>query len=565
MRSGAVTPAAEQELVLGRYRLQERLGAGGFGVVWRAHDELLRREVAVKRIALPTSADRDRATREALAGARLAHPAIVALYEAGSDSQAFYLISELVHGETLAQALAAEELCDEELMEIGVALCDALAHAHARGVVHRDVKPQNVLLPDSPEPGEQPLAIAKLTDFGGAQLVGEEALTRTGDVLGTFAYMAPEQSEGRGVGPATDLYSLALVLYEGFSGSNPVRGPTPAATVRRIGRPLPPLARLRGDLPRELTRALDAAVCPEPADRGSLTDLREDLQDALAGPPRRHRWRRALEPPLVDPVPLEYRAGRDPRPPELWEPLGVGAVEARHEPQTPRPDAAGWLTGQRLLWVAAVLGLCAWQASAGRSGVAVVALAAVLPLVALVRRPGLRWLLAGFAPLLGVVGLAGAYPALAGQVVRWRSRAVLGALGYWWLTLAGLLLDDRAQHLWLGLPAGVSVRWESSPTLAVTHALVPVATLGVLLGALLWALAATLLPWLVRGRGAGPDALAAIGWAAGLAAASPVLDGGLRLHAGVPSPRGVIVGAALGAALAVGGQALRGRTGSRDH
>ena len=254
--------AAADELVLERYRLLERLGSGGFGVVWRAHDELLCREVAVKRLDLGPAIDSERATREALASARLAHPAIVALYEACARDGAFYLISELVDGDTLARLIAADELEDEEVLEIGIALASALEHAHARGVIHRDIKPQNVLVPHPREDGAPPpqafAAAAKLTDFGGASLIGEDALTRTGDVLGTLAYMAPEQSEGREVTQQADLYSLALVIYEALSGENPVRGATPAATVRRIGRALPPLARSRRDLPPELTRAIDA-------------------------------------------------------------------------------------------------------------------------------------------------------------------------------------------------------------------------------------------------------------------------------------------------------------------
>src|SRR5205807_4816615 len=152
------------------------------------------------------------------------------------------------------------------VLQIGIALADALAHAHARGVIHRDVKPQNVLVPHERE--QEPLtargspAVAKLTDFGGARLAGDDVLTRTGDVLGTLAYMAPEQSDGGEVGEAADLYSLALILYEALCGVNPVRGPTPAATARRIGRPLEPLERSRGDLPRALTRALDRALAP---------------------------------------------------------------------------------------------------------------------------------------------------------------------------------------------------------------------------------------------------------------------------------------------------------------
>ena len=140
--------------MLDRYRLLERLGAGGFGVVWRAHDELLHREVAVKRVLLGPDGGRSSGrTREALAAARLAHPAIVALYEACAVEDAFYLISELVDGETLARLIAEDALEDEEVLEIGVALAGALAHAHARGVIHRDIKPQNVLVPDRAEAG----------------------------------------------------------------------------------------------------------------------------------------------------------------------------------------------------------------------------------------------------------------------------------------------------------------------------------------------------------------------------------------------------------------------------
>ena len=273
------------ELLLGRYLLQERLGAGGFGTVWRAHDEQLDRAVAVKRIPLPSEEDRERATREAHATARLAHPAIVALYEASSDEDAFYLISELIDGATLAELISEDQLADEEVLEIGVALLSALEHAHARGVIHRDVKPQNVLVPSdaaehTPTRGATPPP-AKLADFGGARLAGDDALTRTGDVLGTLAYMAPEQSEGHEAGPAADLYSLALLLYEALSGVNPVRGRTPAATARRIGAPVEPLERRRRDLPRELTRALDRALLAQPERRGTLGDLHDVLERTL--------------------------------------------------------------------------------------------------------------------------------------------------------------------------------------------------------------------------------------------------------------------------------------------
>ena len=534
---------------LDRYRLLERLGAGGFGVVWRAHDELLDREVAVKVIPLPAGEDRERATREALACARLAHPAIVALYEACAAEDAFYLISELVHGETLAQLIAREALGDEEVLAIGLALIDALLHAHGRGVIHRDIKPQNVLVPHPPEeptppaPGEPPppslAAVAKLTDFGGALLAGEEALTHTGDVLGTLAYMAPEQIEGREVGGPADLYSLALVLYEALSGVNPVRGPTHAATARRIGSELPPLGGPRRDLPRELTRAVDLALDPDPRRRGTLPELGEAIAHALHQTPR---------PPLV--------TVEGPPPPRSQE-----------QPVEEQPDTAGWLTIQRLGWIAAALSVCIWQIADSRPGVGLIVLCAALALVLLVRRPGPQWATAALAPLLGLAGLAGVFPALAGQATRWRARALLGALGYWWLRLAELPFDRGARHLWLGPPASLGARssWEGSLSTTAVHALGPLLGIALLLGAALWALAAAVLPWIVRGRSALSDTLAAILWAGALAASAPLVDRGFPLVGGsgvggaaIPSPRGVILGSALGAIFAVGARAVRG-------
>jgi len=554
-------------VVLGRYRLLERLGRGGFGEVWRAHDELLHREVAVKRIWLGPDGDSDRATREALAAARLAHPAIVALYEACTVDDAFYLISELIDGETLASLITAGTLEDEQVLEIGVALADALAHAHARGVVHRDIKPQNVLVPDHPESAAGP---AKLTDFGGASLVGEDALTRTGDVLGTLAYMAPEQSEGREVGAQSDLYSLALVLYEALCGVNPVRGATPAATVRRIGAEIDPLERRRGDLPRTLTRSLDTALAPSPADRGTLDRLSLALQETLEqgltrrrrgraqGRARREEHRHESEPTIRGVATARRPTVRQSLPAIDPRPLAESPPDSdEHE----APESAR-LVLPRGVWMACALAGILWQAWAGRPGVALLILAAALPLLALPRRVGPAWLGCAIAPALGIVGLAGAFPALAGQARRWRQRAALGALAYWWLILAEPLADSQsvALRLWMGAPSGTPARavWEGSLGTTVTHVLGPMLGLGVLCGATLWAAAAIVLPWVVRGRSAALDVLAASAWSAGVAIAAPLLDAGLSAPAAHPGPRGAVLGAALGGLVAVAARALRG-------
>ncbi len=202
-------------MVMGRYRLTKRLGSGAFGTVWSARDARLDRDVAVK--VLPRErVVHARFEREARAAARLQHPAIVTLYEAAVDDEGAYLVSELVRGRTLDTLLGQGKLSDREIIEVGIALCDALIHAHGQGVIHRDVKPSNVLVPNRSggrgrAGGTQIWDRAKLTDFGVAQVIGGATLTRTGDVVGTLAYMAPEQADGREVGPEADLYSLALV------------------------------------------------------------------------------------------------------------------------------------------------------------------------------------------------------------------------------------------------------------------------------------------------------------------------------------------------------------------
>ncbi len=562
-----------EALVLGRYRLLERLGAGGFGVVWRAHDELLHREVAVKRISLGAGGDPidlARASREAIAGARLAHPAIVVLHEACAAQDAFYLISELIHGDTLAELIAADALTDEELLEIALALAEALAHAHARGVIHRDVKPQNVLVPHEPD---ERGGVAKLADFGGARLTSEDALTRTGDVLGTLAYMAPEQSEGHEAGEPADLYALALVLYEGLSGVNPVRGATPAATARRIGSRLKPLERCRGDLPRSLTRAIDLALLPEPEQRGELEDLHVALEEALVrGLKRTRRGARhcgllVASPREATPHPgaglrgdgeLDHEPTRRSDHPQhvVRCPPAWADRDPMQEEESPSPPSRR-LALPRAVCLGCALAAIVWLLATGRPGAALLLLAAAAPLVLLPRRSGLGWLTAALAPALGAVGLAAAFPALAGPRARLARRAALGALGYWWLILAEPLLDRR---LWLGVPAGTPARvvWEGSLSSAATHVVGPSLGLGVLYGAAVWALAAVLLPWVVRGRSAVLDVVAASAWSVALLLACAPHYAGYTVSVVSATPRGAVIGSILGGALAVAARALRG-------
>jgi serine/threonine-protein kinase len=272
-------------LVLNRFLIERRIGSGGFGVVYEAWDGRLERSVAVKAIDSRGVESRHRVLREAQAAARLNHSGIVTLYEIGEEDGNALLVSELVEGATLAQLTAEGALSDREIAEIGADLCEALDHAHSRSVVHRDIKPENVIVSEDGE------LRAKLMDFGIARLTDAVALTAPGDVVGTLAYMSPEQAEGRSAGPESDVYSLGLMLYECWSGHNPNRRSTPAATARAIGARPRPLRRLRPDLPRPLTDVVDAALEARPSRRPQLEELGAALEESLEllddGPPRR--------------------------------------------------------------------------------------------------------------------------------------------------------------------------------------------------------------------------------------------------------------------------------------
>ena len=188
--SGEGRSAVVGSLVLDRFLIERRIGSGGFGVVYEAWDGRLERPVAVKAIDTGV-AEEGRVMREAQAAARLNHSGIVTLYEIGEEEGNALLVTELVDGDTLARKTRLGTLSDREIGEIGADLCEALDHAHARGVVHRDVKPQNIVVTEGGEPH------AKLMDFGVARVAGTAGLTAPGDIVGTLAYMAPEQAEGQ--------------------------------------------------------------------------------------------------------------------------------------------------------------------------------------------------------------------------------------------------------------------------------------------------------------------------------------------------------------------------------
>ena len=572
--------------MLDRYRLARRLGAGAFGTVWMARDERLERDVAVK--ILPRERVMSgRFEREARAAARLSHPAIVTLYEAAVDDEGAYLVSELVRGATLDTLLDHGHLSDRDIVGIALALCDALQHAHAQGVVHRDVKPSNVLVPEAPPTAAQ---VAKLTDFGVARVVGGDALTHTGDVLGTLAYMAPEQAEGLEVAEPADLYSLALVIYEALSGVNPVASSGPGRASRRLGMHLPALRRQRRDLPRSLAVGIDRALRPRPRDRGTLDELRRALvlaQDDVGDEPgvvtsgwttlrpptaaatgREHEaerervWRDDLgadEPALhpADPAAQVEHAG------PVWLPRALGAAGAAVlavwlaltalAPAPVPPAAAGLLAGAavlllpRLGWWGLTIALAAVAVSQSLPGAAaVIAIALLLPIV-LCPAAASIWPLSAGAPALGLIGLAGAWPAVAARAgTPWR-RAALGAIGWVWLLLASAI---AGKSLYLPLVPGVAPphAWMRSLSVTVEHLLRPEISAGVLAPALVWALAAVTLPWLVRGGSLVLDVARVVVWATVLVSATGVAVA--AWHGSAMGPGGLSAPTALLGALA---------------
>jgi eukaryotic-like serine/threonine-protein kinase len=328
--------------IAGRYELGAQLGEGGVGVVWRAEDTLLGRPVAIKEVELPPAVrDKQRAVlrarviREARAAARLSHPGAVTLFDVVQDGGQDYIVMELIEGPNLDQLVAERgPLAPRSAAVMGLRLLATLEAAHRAGIVHRDVKPSNVLIRDD--------GSTKLTDFGTASLTGDPELTATGMVVGSPAYMAPEQIRGLEVGPPTDLWALGATLYFAVEGEPPFKS-------SRI--PFEVLNAIINDPPRPATRlgtlgpVIDCLLRKEPADRPGPADVWYQLRrvavgtgdaggDAPSGeaatPPAVARP--AVEPPAVARPAVE--------PPAVARP----AVEppAAAKPQPPAPSRRRW-------------------------------------------------------------------------------------------------------------------------------------------------------------------------------------------------------------------------------
>jgi serine/threonine-protein kinase len=253
------------EVIADRYELQELVGTGGMSSVYRALDRLLERNVALK-ILHPHYGDDEeyveRFRREARAVAQLSHPNIVTVIDRGESDGQQYIVFEYIDGESLKQLVDRNgPLPGRRAIELTLQVADALAFAHQAGLVHRDVKPQNVLVTEDGE--------AKVTDFGIARSLDvEHGVTQTGTVLGTSNYLSPEQARGQTVTPSTDVYSLGVVLFELLTGEVPFPGDNfVAVAMKHINEPPPSLLERRPDVPVRLVHAVERALAKDPADR----------------------------------------------------------------------------------------------------------------------------------------------------------------------------------------------------------------------------------------------------------------------------------------------------------
>ena len=323
-------------LLAGRYRLEDLLAHGGMASVFAAYDEVLHRRVAVKVHRTGSAPDRRRFDREARVLAGLSHPNLVSVFDAGEEGDDLFLVLELIDGPTLAHPLSGGPLHPDEVSEMGGQLADALAYVHGQGVVHRDVKPSNVMFDEHGQ--------ARLGDFGIAHFADATTLTATSTTVGTAAYMAPEQIDGSQVSAKADVYALGLVLLESLTGDRVFPGSAHEAAVIRLG----PRPRRSGRPPRVVAGAA----------------ARDDVS-ATRGPTRRGRRRgRSGRPPWrrlradvshhVDAVHAPIRC-RDPT-----ETMGITATEllptatASTRVATARPRTGG---SRAVLWTLVGIGL----------------------------------------------------------------------------------------------------------------------------------------------------------------------------------------------------------------
>ncbi len=494
----AVASFPASELVLGRYRPLRPLGSGGSGSVWVARDERNGLDVALKIVPREGKAH-TRAEREASAAARLRHSRCLRAYAFAGDQQNVYIAYEYVPGRTLRDRLRAGELNDAAVLEVAAQILEGLAHAHRHGIVHRDVKPTNVLVADTTE------ISVKLLDFGLAQFAEAETLTAAGDVPGTLAYISPERLAGEEASFGADVWAVGVVLWEALAGYHPFWASSPIETARRIEAGPPPLESVRPDLPRHLTEAVARATAVDPSRRPTAVQLSDRLRTALQTRDRRRSpvARGVPSPPLrrvlagtAAAVFVGWSAATLPFYPAGWS-WGLAALAGVLAALKPR------------LGLAAALGLAVLPLGNVSLGLAVVyAVLATAWLAATWNRSD-----EGLYPLAGAVlapiGLVILLPAALLPIPRALWRAVFGAAGVFLAAIAagvsGATLPLSSRE-----PAPLGLQG-SEATAAVAGGLVDSLTARpeVLLGAAAVAMLSALLPpaaqrgiWPVAGLGA---------------------------------------------------------------
>jgi hypothetical protein len=303
-----------------RYRVLRHLGSGGMASVLLCEDERLGRQVAVKRLHADSPVDvEQRFTREAKLGASLNHPNLVSVFDTATDDEGVLIVMEYVEGEPLSRILRRGPLRPEEVSSMVHDLGEALDHAHSQGVVHRDVKPANVLIRED--------GVTKLADLGIATASDGTKITRSGTVLGTVAYMAPEQLDGRGAGPPADIYALAAITFEALSGRRPREGKTPIEIAHRIATEGAPDVRdAWPTAPEAAARVLQRGMALDPEDRpASAGEFARELSEALdEAPPETPKTRRL---PGFGRIPRAERRAASPRA-DGWVARGAGPAAA---------------------------------------------------------------------------------------------------------------------------------------------------------------------------------------------------------------------------------------------
>lgn len=503
--SQAALALAPSELVIDRYRPLRPLGSGGSGSVWLARDETTGLEVALKMVPREGKAA-FRAEREAETAAKLRHERCLRAYGFGHDEHHVYIAYEYVPGRTLRQALRAGQLDDRAVVEAAAQILDGLAHAHARGIVHRDVKPSNVQLVE----GEGSGVSIRILDFGLAQVAQAETLTAHGDVPGTLAYISPERLRGITATAAADVWAVGVLLWESLAGWHPFWTSSLLETAKKIQEGAPPLSTARPDLPERLRRAVDDALDLDPEQRPAATDLAAMLRLA-------YREREQRRKPKSRAAARAQPAGGASRLPALVLPGRVAA--------TGSAALAALATGSTTLALpffpsgfpfaiaAIAAALMAWRPRAGLAftlavpilplgnaslGLAIVYAVLALAWLALYARNPRSGLAAVAGPLLGPLGALGLLPLLL-QPIRSRAHRALAAIGA--VLLAAIAAGvTRSPLPFTGAPApALSLDGDPRPlAVAQTLAHLVSAQHALLVEAAVLAAAAVLLPVALR-------------------------------------------------------------------